>query len=802
MAQIRISFTTALVAVSLAICLVVALAFIDRSRRDDAEAASNAGRTSAQEQRLVSEAYGSPVENQRQPQQPGHQHQAPNLSMGEANMQQAAQPAQDAGSELPIDPRLSAIVAAGLPAGHAPAPRVSQEYAGLSPEQLARRFQGRAAVPQAQAAGAPPIAVPPGIQYAQPTPVPTVAPRATPAQKYQPILTNSAGVEGALKGMGGNYANSGPAADPTLPFSQAGTVSTDRLREALATGAGLDPHTLLPVGNNAPAIPATNAGSNGWAPVTGASAAAAASTPAPAAPRTYIKGGRAEVQGPPAPSLSASAPLGTQGAPLLSAPPEEDGALASLLANDAASLAAPGGASVPPLAGNNWNLPPAPGLPGAAIQPADAKVTQPPQLAAAGAAPKLAPIEGKLESDDIDELPAAVAQKLAPSEKITAASVNDRTLSTREAQQRAQALANLDGRKLDEDSQRMLSRTAAETWTEMVALAEEARKQGITVSDDELPQLMGKRSDIDQAELANAFKGAGFTDAEVQSEMRDLCLGEKLVEQTLAREFSEEKIRSIYEAKPDDFQSPRRLKVQEIYKAKPADEKAVRDVEKEMDKIQRQAASGADFGLLAGQVSEAPTKAKGGDLGWLDHRSAISKPMAEALLPLQPGQVSNVISEPGGYRILKMVEIQEPKPGFEGARDRVVEGLRDHLRSSLTEAAMAKAEVNLSHRSKKATSKVSSSKSRDAAVAKVLGASKNKRPAGNGSSRENDEAKASISATSAADAPPGFGGPDPSVTAPGTAAAPAAAAPSNGGPRGAVQGFFSRFRRPSPTIQQ
>lgn len=65
---------------------------------------------------------------------------------------------------------------------------------------------------------------------------------------------------------------------------------------------------------------------------------------------------------------------------------------------------------------------------------------------------------------------------------------------------------------------------------------------------------------------------------------------------------------------------------------------------------------GADFASLAQQLStDAATKDKGGDLGWVG-RGGLDKAVEDAAFALQPGQLSDVVKSASGYDIVQVLE--------------------------------------------------------------------------------------------------------------------------------------------------
>ena len=88
-----------------------------------------------------------------------------------------------------------------------------------------------------------------------------------------------------------------------------------------------------------------------------------------------------------------------------------------------------------------------------------------------------------------------------------------------------------------------------------------------------------------------------------------------------------------------------------------------------------QIASGEiDFAQAAARISDMNPE-QGGDLGWI-HRSDLAEWMSKTVDPMQPGEISDVISMPFGCNLLQLVDRREFKPvSFEEAAP--------HLRNEL-----------------------------------------------------------------------------------------------------------------------
>src|SRR5205085_8509535 len=98
--------------------------------------------------------------------------------------------------------------------------------------------------------------------------------------------------------------------------------------------------------------------------------------------------------------------------------------------------------------------------------------------------------------------------------------------------------------------------------------------------------------------------------------------------------------------------------VSEIYLAvdKPEDDGAVRDAG---ERILQQAKQGAPFATVAGQFSQSPSAASGGDIGWV-LQGQLAEELDQALANLQPDQLAGPVRAEGGYYILLLRNRLEP----------------------------------------------------------------------------------------------------------------------------------------------
>jgi parvulin-like peptidyl-prolyl isomerase len=199
-------------------------------------------------------------------------------------------------------------------------------------------------------------------------------------------------------------------------------------------------------------------------------------------------------------------------------------------------------------------------------------------------------------------------------------------------------------------------------------LAQEARRSGIKISEEELTQAI---SEIKKDYPVNAFgerlglRGMSLEDWKVR-------LGEKLLAEKMIRnhlnyqgEIKENEVRKYYETHLSLFQIPQRVRARQII---------VADGE-EAIQILKRLKKGESFEKLAKEKSLGPERIQGGDLGYFRQGERPSE--FDPLFSMEVGAISDVIKSPYGYHIFKLEEKSDPRViTFEEARPTIIKELR------------------------------------------------------------------------------------------------------------------------------
>lgn len=163
----------------------------------------------------------------------------------------------------------------------------------------------------------------------------------------------------------------------------------------------------------------------------------------------------------------------------------------------------------------------------------------------------------------------------------------------------------------------------------------------------------------------------------VRRTMVDTLLKEKVYAEIAAQEISEAEQQSYYDAHRAEFTIPERREVRVL---RVGTKKLANDLRRQIEKDPKQ------FGPLARQSSEDPSKKKGGDLGYLmaGQRSSLGPDLLAAAFALEPGKVSQVIETPeGGFVLLLVTDVRPPEERtLEESRAMVIRAIRAERRDA------------------------------------------------------------------------------------------------------------------------
>jgi len=310
-----------------------------------------------------------------------------------------------------------------------------------------------------------------------------------------------------------------------------------------------------------------------------------------------------------------------------------------------------------------------------------------------------------------------------PPEMVIVGDVDGRHILTRRAlDQRVRMLvpeprANMDAFETEQYA-RLLSRTEGETleeWAILKTLVRLAEIEGLQVSNAEVDEAMKK---LMSGEGLPGYEGGAFSSSsgrqalgvseeELRSQVADSILIDHYLLRTIEQDFSDEKLKALYESSRAQFIEPPAYQVRAIFRridpTMSTPEK--RDIRGEFYRLRRSAAArdGRDFEKYAREESDYPNaRENAGDMGWVDFSLPMDEKLARAIQTLKIGEVSRIIETEAGLYVIR-VEEHRPARGLEWddyarsrVKDRIMFDLRNRMGSALLRAVPFPVRLNTS----------------------------------------------------------------------------------------------------------
>ena len=142
------------------------------------------------------------------------------------------------------------------------------------------------------------------------------------------------------------------------------------------------------------------------------------------------------------------------------------------------------------------------------------------------------------------------------------------------------------------------------------------------------------------------------------------------LEQCAKIDIDPQEVRQFYQAHREELAYPERARVKSIFirADEPGDEyTALQKAKTALERLKK----GESFGELVKIYSQGTNTKEGGELGFIERGEWI-KEIDEVIFSLRPGEFSDVIKTPQGYRIFKVEQKEPKKPlSFSEAQDRI-----------------------------------------------------------------------------------------------------------------------------------
>jgi len=199
---------------------------------------------------------------------------------------------------------------------------------------------------------------------------------------------------------------------------------------------------------------------------------------------------------------------------------------------------------------------------------------------------------------------------------------------------------------------------------ELIVQAAEAAKIEIESSEvqaalDEIKQ----QNNLDDAGLASALAGQGYTLSNYKHEMRRQLLRFRAVNQLVAPkvQITDEDVRARYDQMARRTEQVQAVKLAHMLFRLPehATEQQIATAKDKAGKAIARVKAGEDFAKVAASESEDDsTKATGGELGWFQRGSMANPEWEPIVFAMEKGDVRGPVTGPQGFHVFQVTEVK------------------------------------------------------------------------------------------------------------------------------------------------
>lgn len=242
------------------------------------------------------------------------------------------------------------------------------------------------------------------------------------------------------------------------------------------------------------------------------------------------------------------------------------------------------------------------------------------------------------------------------------ARVNGTTIYRKEVKDVVQGILIMQDQEPDATSVAKLAEEALDSLIGLELLYQESQARGIKVSDADVDaEIARSKSQFPDAQsFQTAMKARGMTENDLRRDTRKTMAVNRLLEGGIWKDVTvtPQQLKSFYDGNKESFQHPAQIRVSHILirvpqNASTADRVAAK---KRADALLDQLNAGSDFAALARKESQdASSAAQGGDLGFVA-KGEMDSAFEKYAFALKPGQLSDVVSTPYGFDIIKVTD--------------------------------------------------------------------------------------------------------------------------------------------------
>jgi len=261
--------------------------------------------------------------------------------------------------------------------------------------------------------------------------------------------------------------------------------------------------------------------------------------------------------------------------------------------------------------------------------------------------------------------------------------VSRRNLTQAVEQQHAALYRQFSGKELDEKLKDAREKTL-QGLIDAFLLEDKGAELGSPVSDEyvraSIDGIKKENNLAPGAGLEGALKGSlGIGLPEFMKRQKQQATQQFVLQREVFSKVAVEdnELRAYYEDHKDEFRMPSRFRIRELVIAKGATAEEQAAARKQLESIQSELKGGKPFEELARQHSSSPSKATGGDLGWMN-MGFLRASIEAAAVKLKPEQVSEPIETDKDLYLIQLISLEDaPVKAFAEVKAKILEKLQE-----------------------------------------------------------------------------------------------------------------------------
>ena len=261
--------------------------------------------------------------------------------------------------------------------------------------------------------------------------------------------------------------------------------------------------------------------------------------------------------------------------------------------------------------------------------------------------------------------------------------ITRRGLTQAVEQQHAALYRQFSGKELDQKLMDAREKTLA-GLVDAYLLEDKGAELGSPITDDyvrsTIDGIKKENNFATDADLERALKGSlGIGLPEFMKRQKQQATQQYVLQREVFSKVAVEdnELRAYYEDHKDEYRMPSRFRIRELVLAKGATAEEQAEARKKLASLQAELKEGKSFEDLARLHSTSPSKATGGDLGWMN-KGFLRASIEDAAVKLKPEEVSAPIETDKDLYLIQLISLEDaPVKAFADVKAKILEKLQE-----------------------------------------------------------------------------------------------------------------------------